>query len=790
MVYNLVLVQQSAVAGTTNASLPLHAFQNPLEAVARPTGKDLWVNSLWFSSLAISLSAALIAVLTKQWLYHYMSPTSGTAQERTRLQQFRHDGLEKYRVPVIVDFLPVALHLSIALFLVGLALFLSSRNIGMTIIVSAASATAYIAYLASIFLPLMDPQCPYQSPISSYLYTAKKPVTSVLRRVRSAAAIIAYICISRCGKIGRWIYPQPNVFEDHVQANISRLTSYIKGLKYKPLPPSSSKDQEGLAVLQRRHQLDIDAITWLHLTSSNSTVRDISFQAVVGLMPSDGDTSRLRDVIRPYYQNLLDACSGYTPWFRPVRHGREADYHHLMQAICITHFRGDARRWTPEDVEIDDEDAKRVFNHVIIPSFYMDDYSASHRYQQSDFNCFIAPGSRSHVRLPLSVWVRCLSVIQVLFHNPVTMTHILREWINSPHSILPECGPIETYTHAVRRHSYLRSLFLDSLFTYFEVPKHDISSPSPDFFPVSMKIIHRGLQLLTAPSDLRSQEAALSLLTECFKTVIASKVHFHNRGQVRDACHRVVEHELTHQSTAIGWAAYEMTTRVLNSIWMDTLSCPRDLLHALLAHLGRSIPSGTIITGNPGFLSIVPKMIKASRDRGIFFDMLREQDHLPLDLARAGGDDSYRSLFWGSWMCECAVFSRMGDVDVNTEWAVKWITYIEQPERLFFLFKTMLAHAPRNSLAERVKPLLELTGKSHHWETCFGWLVEFLEDDDYMGTIESHGAFARDAARRDLSNILVQMQSDMLPALYPHRIPRFNKHGNLLVALYFHINMY
>ncbi|KAE9404454.1 hypothetical protein BT96DRAFT_1072100, partial [Gymnopus androsaceus JB14] len=120
MVYNLILVQESLA----NGSLPLPTIQNPTDTLASPSVAIVWVNALWFTSLSISLSTALIAVLTKQWLYWYMAPASGTAQERARLQQFRLSGLENYHVPMIIDLLPITLHISIALFLVGLALFL------------------------------------------------------------------------------------------------------------------------------------------------------------------------------------------------------------------------------------------------------------------------------------------------------------------------------------------------------------------------------------------------------------------------------------------------------------------------------------------------------------------------------------------------------------------------------------------------------------------------------------------------------------------------------------------
>ncbi|KAK0488935.1 hypothetical protein IW261DRAFT_1414372 [Armillaria novae-zelandiae] len=53
---------------------------------------------LWFTSLSLSLSIALFAVLTKEWIHQYMSVPSGTPRDRCRLRQFRYMGLQRWGV--------------------------------------------------------------------------------------------------------------------------------------------------------------------------------------------------------------------------------------------------------------------------------------------------------------------------------------------------------------------------------------------------------------------------------------------------------------------------------------------------------------------------------------------------------------------------------------------------------------------------------------------------------------------------------------------------------------------
>ncbi|KAF8145160.1 hypothetical protein K438DRAFT_1484263, partial [Mycena galopus ATCC 62051] len=85
---------------------------------------DIWVNGLWFTSLALSLSTALLAVLAKQWLHQYSSVITGSPRERALIRQFRYTSFEQWGVQSIIGLLPTILHLSLFLFMAGLVVFL------------------------------------------------------------------------------------------------------------------------------------------------------------------------------------------------------------------------------------------------------------------------------------------------------------------------------------------------------------------------------------------------------------------------------------------------------------------------------------------------------------------------------------------------------------------------------------------------------------------------------------------------------------------------------------------
>ncbi|PBK99434.1 hypothetical protein ARMGADRAFT_1043656 [Armillaria gallica] len=118
LLIELIDVQRSAANGSLVNDIPRS------DLTFRPSTSDSWVNGLWFTSLSLSLSTALFAVLTKQWIHQYMSVPSGTPLDRCRLRQFRYMGLQRWGVDLIIGLLPVLMSASLAVFLVGLVLFI------------------------------------------------------------------------------------------------------------------------------------------------------------------------------------------------------------------------------------------------------------------------------------------------------------------------------------------------------------------------------------------------------------------------------------------------------------------------------------------------------------------------------------------------------------------------------------------------------------------------------------------------------------------------------------------
>ncbi|KAF5344556.1 hypothetical protein D9757_014886 [Collybiopsis confluens] len=163
-----VALQRAAMAGIPVGEVPASPLTPSLNFHAKPL--DVALNALWFLDLVMSLGAALSAVVAKQWIHQYIAIPTGTPQERARIRHFRFLGLEKWHMSLIIGLLPMCIHLSMALFLMGLLLLLHESNLVIAVIVDVLAFTIMSLYLVSNLLPVWFLDCPYQTPLTSLMF--------------------------------------------------------------------------------------------------------------------------------------------------------------------------------------------------------------------------------------------------------------------------------------------------------------------------------------------------------------------------------------------------------------------------------------------------------------------------------------------------------------------------------------------------------------------------------------------------------------------------------------------
>ncbi|KAK0470831.1 hypothetical protein IW261DRAFT_1311575, partial [Armillaria novae-zelandiae] len=122
LLFEMVLIQRAIANGSSPDNVPVSSL-NPFTKFT-PATTDVWVNGLWFTSLSLSLATALVAVLVKQWLHHYLALPSGISREQSLVRHYRYVGFQKWHVLIIIGLLPVLMHLALGIFFVGLTVFL------------------------------------------------------------------------------------------------------------------------------------------------------------------------------------------------------------------------------------------------------------------------------------------------------------------------------------------------------------------------------------------------------------------------------------------------------------------------------------------------------------------------------------------------------------------------------------------------------------------------------------------------------------------------------------------
>ncbi|KAJ6493839.1 hypothetical protein DFH09DRAFT_1002900 [Mycena vulgaris] len=186
----LVALQRAQANGTSLASIPAADMSF---TVAR---SDIWVNGLWFTSLALSLTTALLAVLAKQWLRQYSSFITGSTRTRALIRQFRYACFDKWGVRLLIGLLPTVLHISLFLFITGLVVFLYSLNRALARVVACIGGFLFGAYMITNILPIFAIRCPYRTPLSAVLYPLYEPgsaLISLVMKVTISILITPYV---------------------------------------------------------------------------------------------------------------------------------------------------------------------------------------------------------------------------------------------------------------------------------------------------------------------------------------------------------------------------------------------------------------------------------------------------------------------------------------------------------------------------------------------------------------------------------------------------------------------
>lgn len=161
------LVHISAQLGNLSAPPPFvqHDFS--------VSGSAAIVNGLFFTSLALILFAAFLAMLIRGWLQDFdrglRAITIPDIQAKEREQRLR--SLERYNITTLVALLPVLVQVALALFSVGLVLFLLPIYPPIAYVALAVFSVPLVIYTISGIISIFDPFAPFSSLLTRKLST-------------------------------------------------------------------------------------------------------------------------------------------------------------------------------------------------------------------------------------------------------------------------------------------------------------------------------------------------------------------------------------------------------------------------------------------------------------------------------------------------------------------------------------------------------------------------------------------------------------------------------------------
>jgi len=192
-VYLAGIYQLLADSSDTHASIPPILAQ---PTVFSPPRYAVWVNSLWFLSLFVGLTAAVMATSLQEWARRYIKIIRHprcSPDKRARIRAFLANGSHKSHLLMGGDGLTGYVHLAIFLFVIGALIYL--YNINHTVFIVVVIGIGYFAFVYLFFTLL---------PIFYSDVFICTPLSSIMLRLylgTSYVVIGVFSCITRCHRL-------------------------------------------------------------------------------------------------------------------------------------------------------------------------------------------------------------------------------------------------------------------------------------------------------------------------------------------------------------------------------------------------------------------------------------------------------------------------------------------------------------------------------------------------------------------------------------------------------------
>ena len=172
-----------------------------------PPTYAIWVNLLWFLSLVISLTCAMLSTLLQQWARRYIRITQlprRSPDKRAQIRAFFANGVNKFHVAWAVEALPTLVHLSLFIFFAGLLIFLFNINHTVFSAVVCWVALSAAAYACITIVPIFCHDSPYYAPLSLAAWLLYSTIPYVLLSVLTFRPFHPHRTFWASDRLDRW----------------------------------------------------------------------------------------------------------------------------------------------------------------------------------------------------------------------------------------------------------------------------------------------------------------------------------------------------------------------------------------------------------------------------------------------------------------------------------------------------------------------------------------------------------------------------------------------------------
>lgn len=145
---------------------------------------EIWIQTLAYTSLSISLLASLGAVIAKQWLEYFRTSRfgQGPLDDRCKRRQRKLDGLETWQVDAIIAILPSFLQLALLFFGIALSADIWTQQHTIASVIVGTTALGVVFYAFTAVATVISPDCPFQTPMSIVLGHLRQAITPLARQ--------------------------------------------------------------------------------------------------------------------------------------------------------------------------------------------------------------------------------------------------------------------------------------------------------------------------------------------------------------------------------------------------------------------------------------------------------------------------------------------------------------------------------------------------------------------------------------------------------------------------------